>query len=111
VALHEVEDSDWHTLSKRGKSHDYFPVSQGGPSIKVTSVPYPGPSKIFTSRLGFQAIPFAFRLFSQYCAGPALQALSVPLPPPLSIIRNGGFDTEHVIDVSRLSQKSLLLTY
>jgi len=90
-------------LDKRGARESYKPPSDG-PKIVVRALGYPGPSKLYTGRLGFQAIPVAFRLASQYCTGDAFQVTKFTLPPPSSIVtysKPWEFQTEHVLDVSR----------
>lgn len=87
-------------LVKRGGSQEYTPPP-GGPVVTVKALGYPGPTKLYTTRLATQAIPLAFRLAKQYCFGPAFQTMNIPIPAPDSIVR-AGLETEHVIDVSCL---------
>jgi chitinase len=87
-------------LVERGNSQDYTPPP-GGPVVTVKAPGYPGPTKLYTTRLATQAIPLAFRLARQYCFGPAFQISNIPIPAPDSIVR-AGLESEHVIDVSCL---------
>lgn len=93
-------NSSHQLLAKRGGSQDYTPPP-GGPLVTVKAPGYPGPTRLYTTRLATQAILLAFRLAQQYCLGPALSAVNVPIPAPDSIVR-AGLESEHVIGVSCL---------
>jgi chitinase len=90
--LDESEDG----LDKRA-----LKVGKGGPAgLVVKGYNYPGPKSLFSARnLPFKAIPLAFRATKQYCMGPALQIIKVPLSNPESIGLTR-LETEHVLDVS-----------
>lgn len=100
LSRRDGEEGSLEALIKRGGSQEYTPPA-GGPVVTVKALPYPGPTRLYTTRLGVQAIPLAFRLAKQYCFGPALQIQNVPIPAPDSIVR-AGLESEHVIDVSCL---------
>lgn len=58
---------------------------------------YPGPTQLYNN-LALKAIPFAFRITKEYCIGPAIKAIKVPLEN-LERISLNGLDTEHTLNV------------
>ncbi|KAK3369407.1 hypothetical protein B0T24DRAFT_580387 [Lasiosphaeria ovina] len=103
----DAVDSGYSFSVKRGNPKEYTPP-RGGPLVTVKAPGYPGPTKLYTTRLATQAIPMAFRLAVQYCMGPSISPINVPIPAPDSIVR-AGLESEHVIDVSCLPHFALLL--
>lgn len=85
-------DDDPEYLEKR-----YFAE---GPDITVTSAPYPGPVRLYTTFRYREAIPIAFQVIKGYCIGPALRLLKVAIPNPVQIVRGLKMETEHILDVS-----------
>ncbi|KAI7563528.1 hypothetical protein KC346_g21754, partial [Hortaea werneckii] len=89
-------ESPEEALYKRGHKKA-FNVGEGGlKNLIVTSVRYPGPTQLYNS-LALKVIPFAFRVTKEYCIGPAIKAIKVPLENPERIGLNG-LDTEHILD-------------
>ncbi|KAI7026582.1 glycoside hydrolase family 18 protein, partial [Hortaea werneckii] len=89
-------ESPEEALYKRGNKKSYR-TGMGGPkNLIVTSVRYPGPSQLYNN-LALKAIPFAFRITKEYCIGPAIKAIKVPLENPERIGLNG-LDTELILD-------------
>ncbi|RMY35478.1 hypothetical protein D0865_13898 [Hortaea werneckii] len=84
-------------LYKRGQAKT-FRAGKGGPKdLTVTSMRYPGPTQLYNN-LALKAIPFAFRITKEYCIGPAIKAIKVPLEN-LERISLNGLDTEHTLNV------------
>jgi chitinase len=111
-----ANDGSYAISAKRGNSQQYTPPP-GGPVVTVKAPGYPGPTKLYTTRLATQAIPLAFRMIKQFCLGPALDTVKVTIPAPDSIVR-AGLESEHVLDVSfvvlllpQLSRLSLSCMY
>ncbi|KAI1114378.1 hypothetical protein F5Y14DRAFT_441271 [Nemania sp. NC0429] len=96
LSRRDDSSNTYQTTVKRGGSQEYTPPP-GGPVVTVKALGYPGPKKLYTTRLATQAIPFAFKLIQHYCLGPALNVVNVPIPTPASFIWEG-LESEHVLD-------------
>ncbi|KAI7201665.1 glycoside hydrolase family 18 protein [Hortaea werneckii] len=96
LSRRSVTESPEEALFKRGSAKSR-PAGVGGPKgLVVTSMRYPGPTALYNN-LALKAIPFAFRATKEYCIGPAIKAIKVPLANPERIGLNG-LDTEHILD-------------